>query len=72
MHRVTLALADDLRTHGGEIRTSALVEKILGDAKRATAVRLASREEVSAGGLIVSNIDPAHLVVHLLGKEMVG
>jgi beta-carotene ketolase (CrtO type) len=72
MHRVTLALADDLRTHGGEIRTSALVEKILGDPKRATAVRLASREEVSAGGLIVSNIDPAHLVVHLLGKEMVG
>jgi phytoene dehydrogenase-like protein len=72
MHRVTLALADDLRTHGGEIRTSALVEKILGDEKRAIAARLASGEEIPADELIVSNIDPAHLVVHLLGKEMVG
>ena len=72
MHRVTLALAEDLQAHGGEIRTNALVEQILGDAKRATAVRLASGEEISAGELIVSNIDPAHLVIHLLGKEMVG
>src|SRR6201984_3834865 len=32
MHRVTLALAEDLRAHRGEIRTNALVEKILGDA----------------------------------------
>jgi beta-carotene ketolase (CrtO type) len=46
------------------------VEKILGDAKRATGVRLASGEKFAAG-LIVSNIEPAHLVSHLLGKEMV-
>jgi len=72
MHRVTLALADDLQAHGGEIRTSALVEKILGDVKRATAVRLEGGEEIAAGVLIVSNIDPGHLVIHLLGKEMVG
>jgi phytoene dehydrogenase-like protein len=72
MHRVTLALAEDLRAHGGEIRTSVLVKKILGDAKRATAVRLASGEEIAAGELIVSNIEPAHFVIHLLGKEMVG
>ena len=72
MHRVTLALAEDLRAHGGEIRTNALVEKILGDAKRATAVRLTSGEEISAGELIVSNIDPGHLITDLLGAEMVG
>src|SRR4030095_9837159 len=72
MHRVTLALAEDLRAHGGEIRTSALVDKILGDSRRATAVRLASGEEISPGQLIVSNIDPVHLVIHLLGTEMVG
>jgi phytoene dehydrogenase-like protein len=41
MHRVTLALAEDLQAHGGEIRTNALVEKILGDTKRATGLRLA-------------------------------
>jgi len=72
MHRVTLALAEDLRTHGGEIRTSALVEKILGDAKRATAVRLASGEEISVVELIASNIDPGYLITDLLGAEMVG
>src|SRR4029077_16779140 len=55
MHRVTLALAEDLKTQGGEIRTNAFVEKILGDAKRATAVRLTRGEEISAGELIVSN-----------------
>src|SRR6202008_5113527 len=38
MHRVTLALAELLQSQGGEIRTSVRVEKILGDAKRATAV----------------------------------
>jgi phytoene dehydrogenase-like protein len=48
MHRVTLALAEDLRAHRGEIRTNALVEKILGDAKRATGVRLANGEEIFA------------------------
>src|SRR5262249_10089563 len=72
MHRVTLALAEDLRTHGGEIRTDVLVGKILGDAERATAVRLTSGEEISVGKLIVSNIDPVHLVTDLLGAEMVG
>src|SRR5215469_189090 len=48
MNRVTLALAEDLRAHGGEIRTNALVEKILGDAKRATGVRLTGGEEITA------------------------
>jgi len=35
-------------------------------------VRLASGEEIAASELIASNIEPAHLVIHLLGKEMVG
>jgi len=72
MHRVTLALAEDLRAHGGEIRTNALAEKILGDPKRATAVRLSNGEEIAAGELIVSNIDPGHLIIDLLGTKMVG
>src|SRR5499426_2980377 len=70
MHRATLALAEDLRAHGGEIRTNALAEKILGDAKRATSVRLATGEQISVRELIVSNIDPGHLVLELLGAEM--
>ena len=48
------------------------MEKILGDAKRATAVRLTSGEEIPVRELVVSNVDPAHLVIHLLGAGMVG
>ncbi len=72
MHRVTLALAEDLRAHGGEIRTGAFVEKILGDATRATGVRVANGDEVFASELIASNIDPGHLTIDLMGAEMVG
>jgi phytoene dehydrogenase-like protein len=72
MHRVTLALTEDLKAHGGEIRTNIFVEKILGDAKRANGVRLANGEEIPAGQLVVSNVDPGQLVIQLLGKEMVG
>src|SRR5262245_28614158 len=72
MHRLTLALAEDLRARGGDIRINALVEKILGDANRATGVRLTSGEEIFASQLIVSNIDPGHFVIDLLGPKMVG
>src|SRR5436309_13107059 len=71
MNRVTLALAEDLEAHGGEIRTNTVVEKILGDAKRATAVRLASGEKIPVGALVVSNVDPGHRVLDLLGAGMV-
>jgi phytoene dehydrogenase-like protein len=71
MHRVSLALAKDLEAHGGEIRTNVRVEKIVGDRKEAVAVRLESGEEIPVGQLVVSNVDPAHLVIDLLGAEMV-
>ena len=72
MNRVTLALAEDLKEHGGEIRLNAAVERILGDANRATTVRLAGGEEIPVGRLVVSNVDPGHLVLDLLGSGMVG
>jgi beta-carotene ketolase (CrtO type) len=72
MNQVTFALAEDLQAHGGEIRTNVLVEKILGDREGATAVRLASGEEIPVGQLVVSNVDPGHLVLDLLGANMVG
>jgi len=72
MNRVTLALAENLKAHGGEIRTNVRVHKILGDAKCATAVRLTSGEEIPVGQLVVSNVDPGHLIVELLGDGMVG
>src|SRR5439155_27053253 len=51
MHRVTLALAEDLEAHGGEIRTNTVVEKIVGDSKRASAVRAVGGEEIPIGKL---------------------
>jgi len=72
MNHVTLALAEYLQGHSGEIRTNARVEQIVGDAKRATAIRLTSGEEIAVGELVVSNVDPGQLVLHLLGPEMVG
>jgi phytoene dehydrogenase-like protein len=72
MHRVTLALADVLRENGGEVQTSARVQCILGDATRATGVRLTTGEEIQARRVIASNVDPGHLVRDLLGAEMAG
>jgi beta-carotene ketolase (CrtO type) len=72
MHNVSLALAGYLRSCGGEIRTSAGVEKILVSSGRATGVRLENGEEIPAGRLVASNVDPGQLVLRLLGEEVVG
>src|SRR5919199_1837600 len=72
MHRVSLALASHLRSLGGEIRTSTGVEKILVRSGRATGVRLESGEEIPAGQLVASGVDPGQLVLRFLGKEVVG
>ena len=72
MHRVSLALASHLRSLGGEIRTSTGVEKILVRSGRATGVRLESGEEIPAGQLVASGVDPGQLVLRFLGEEVVG
>ncbi|MGH3145709.1 MAG: phytoene desaturase family protein, partial [Rubrobacter sp.] len=72
MHHVSLALADHLRHQGGEIRTSAGVEKILvGSSGQAMGVRLQGGEEISAR-LVVSGVDPGQLALKLLGRQVVG
>src|SRR5215212_6266403 len=72
MHHVSLALADHLRSLGGEIRTSAGVEKILVGSGRATGVRLESGEELPIGRLVASGVDPGQLALTLLGEGVVG
>jgi phytoene dehydrogenase-like protein len=72
MHHVSLALADHLRSLGGEIRTSAGVEKILVGSGRATGVRLESGEEIPVGRLVASGVDPGQLALRFLGEEVVG
>ena len=72
MHHVSLALADHLRSLGGEIRTNAGVEKILVGSGRATGVRLESGEEIPVGRLVASGVDPGQLALRFLDKEVVG
>nr|WP_197974929.1 phytoene desaturase family protein [Phaeovibrio sulfidiphilus] len=54
--RLAEGLADLIRGQGGEIRTSAQVDKILVDGRRARGVRLMSGEEIRAD-IVVSNAD---------------
>ena len=72
MHNVSRALAAELESHGGEIRTGAGVSRI-GVAKgSAASVRLESGESIEADGVIVSNVDPRHLALDLLGEAEIG
>lgn len=72
MGQVARALAASLEAQGGEIRTSAGVERILVREGRAAGVRLESGEEIAAGRLVAASVDPAQLVLRLLGEEVVG
>jgi phytoene dehydrogenase-like protein len=71
MHHVSLALAEVLKAHGGELRTGCSVEKIVIENGRATAVRLSSGETIATGGIVASSVDPRHLVLDLLGEDRV-
>jgi beta-carotene ketolase (CrtO type) len=72
MHHVSLALSNHLRSLGGEIRTNAGVEKILVRSGQATGVRLENGEEIPAGQLVASGVDPGQLALKFLGEEVLG
>jgi len=63
---ITNALVEALKTRGGELRTSADVQQILVDHQRATGVRLAGGEEISAS-CVLSAADPRHTFLKLVG-----
>jgi beta-carotene ketolase (CrtO type) len=66
------ALARCLQDHGGEIRTTARVSKILIEQGKAVGVRLTNGEEIAVSRLVASNVDPRTLVLDLLGPSAVG
>lgn len=72
MNNVTRALASFLTAHGGEVRTSAGVERIIVEAGRATGVRLESGEEIRTTGPVISATDPRQVVERFLGPEVAG
>jgi len=65
--RLVEALAGIVRDAGGELRTDADVERILVSGGRATGVRLADGETVSAGRAVIANVTPTQLYGRLLG-----
>lgn len=71
MHSVSLALARDLQEHGGEIRTSAPVSRILVEDGHCTGVELEGGERIAAG-TVASSVDPLHFAADLLGEEALG
>src|SRR5688572_22945318 len=64
--RVADALVATLAAHGGELRTSAGVSRIVVDRQRATGVVLDNGEEVSAA-TVFSAADPRHTLLGLVG-----
>jgi all-trans-retinol 13,14-reductase len=61
-------LVDVVRSHGGEVRTRAGVERILVEEGRAVGVRLVTGEEFRAP-LVVSNADLKRTLLEMVGEE---
>jgi len=64
--KIADALVAALKANGGELRTSAGVQKILVDKQQATGVKLANGEEVNAR-MVLSAADPRHTLLGLVG-----
>jgi len=63
---ITSALANAVKSSGGEIRTNAEVAKICVENQVARSVMLASGEEIPAN-IILSSADPRHTLLKLVG-----
>ena len=67
MGAVADTLAAAFRSYGGEIRTSAGVDRIRVSSGRVRGVTLASGEEISAD-IVVSNLDPKRTFTHIMDE----
>jgi phytoene dehydrogenase-like protein len=63
---ITFALANAVKSFGGEIRTEAEVTKICVENQVAKSVMLASGEEIMAN-IVLSSADPKHTLLKLVG-----
>lgn len=72
MQNLPNALASYLLEHGGEIRTSARVAKILTDKGRATGVRLDDGSEIRATRLVAANVNPILVARDMLTEDELG
>jgi phytoene dehydrogenase-like protein len=64
-------MTDLIRTHGGEVRTRARVQRILVDGGRVTGVRLGDGETLHAP-VVVSNADIKRTYLEMVGRDHIG
>ncbi len=64
--RIVESLVACLRAHGGELRTSANVVRIVADCQQVQGIRLASGEDIQAA-TVMSAADPRHTLLDLVG-----
>lgn len=67
--RLAEAMAAFVRDHGGEVRVNAPVREIQVRDGTARAVVLESNERISVDGILVSNLDPKHTFLELVGES---
>jgi phytoene dehydrogenase-like protein len=67
--RLAEALVEDIREHGGEIRTSAEPKAILTRNGRATGVELAGGERIAAAAFVASGLNPQQTFLDLLDAD---
>ena len=67
--RLVEGLATIIRNAGGELRTETDVERIVVSEGRATAVRLADGESISASRAVLACVTPTQLYGRLLGES---
>ncbi|HYX79999.1 MAG TPA: NAD(P)/FAD-dependent oxidoreductase [Actinomycetota bacterium] len=68
-NRLAQAMASFLTDHGGEIRVDAPVSRIEVDADGARSVTLEDGETIPVDGILVSNLDPKHTFLELVGEQ---
>jgi phytoene dehydrogenase-like protein len=68
-NQLAQAMARFLLDHGGEIRVASPVAHIEVDADGARSVKLESGETIRVDGVLVSNLDPRHTFLELVGEE---
>lgn len=62
---------DVIRSHGGDVRTKAAVERILVEGGRVTGVKLEDGEEIKTSA-VVSGADIKHTYMRMVGREHLG
>lgn len=68
-NRLAQAMAEFLTDHGGEVRVDSPVVRIEVDGDGARSVKLEDGTKIPVDGILVSNLDPKHTFLDLVGEE---